>query len=173
MEISTQGTTMTITQDQVKELFEYCDGELYRKVKTNRNIKIGAKAGYLNKSGYVITSINGKLYFNHRIIFLMFHGYLPEFIDHIDNNPLNNQIENLREATSTQNQYNRLIQKNNTSGVKGVSWNTQKQKWHVQLRINNKLKYFGRYYDLEVAKFVAETMRYKYHGAFANHGKVA
>ena len=162
---------MTITQDQVKDLFDYCDGELFWKI-ARQKIQIGAKAGTLTNHGYLQTSINAKKYKNHRIIFLMFYGYLPEFIDHIDGNRSNNHIDNLREATVAQNQHNRLIQKNNTSGVKGVYWYKATQKWRVQLQVNGKVKSFGLYHDIEVAKFIAETMRYKYHGAFANHGEI-
>ena len=158
-----------LTQELVQSLFEYKDGELYRKVKTNRNIKIGDKAGSLRDDGYSHTMINGKLYKNHRIIFLCHHGYLPQFIDHIDGNPSNNRIENLREATLTQNQYNSKTPYNNTSGIKGVSWHKKHEKWEVTLQINGKSKYFGIYENIELAELVAIEARNKYHGNFARH----
>ena len=164
---------MTITQQLVKELFEYKDGVLYWKIKFSRSVNIGDKSGFIEKTGYCRNRINGKQYASHRLIYLYHHGYLPEFIDHIDNNPLNNRIENLREATAAQNQYNKKINKNNTSGVKGVHWHVRNKKWQVQLRIDGKPKSFGSYHDIEVAKFIAETMRHKYHGQFANHGDQA
>ena len=159
-----------ITQDQVKDLFDYRDGELYWKVKLSNRIKIGDKAGNLDGRGYWQTRINGKNYLIHRIVFLMFNGYLPKKIDHANTNSLDNKIDNLRPATNFENGYNAKTPKNNTSGVKGVYWNKRQQKWHVQLAIKGKVKFFGQYHDIEVAKFIAETMRYKYHGAFANHG---
>ena len=159
-----------ITQELIKELFDYRDGELYWKVRNSSRTQIGDKAGTLHHTGYLQTRINGKIYKNHRMIFLYHHGYLSEFIDHIDGCRSNNRIENLREASLSQNQHNKKINKNNTSGVKGVCWNKQAKKWLVRLDVDGKQKYFGYYHDIEVAKFIAETMRHKYHKEFANHG---
>ena len=149
--------------------FEYKNGELYWKV-SKQKIKIGQKAGTLNNSGYRVIKFNQKSYLEHRIIFALHKGYMPEFVDHIDGNTINNHIENLREATKTQNHYNRNLQKNNTSGIKGVCWHKPSKKWSVNLIVNGEKKYFGTYFDKEVARFVVEAMRCKYHGNFANHG---
>jgi len=164
-------TKKIITQDYLNQLFEYRDGELYWKIKPSTNINIGAKAGHLNPTGYSQTSINNKRYRNHRLIFLMHHGYLPECLDHIDGNPSNNKIENLRAATFTQNQHNRKLGRDNTSGVKGVNWHKATKKWRVTISVNNKHKHFGCFDDLELASLVAQEARNKYHGAFANHGR--
>jgi len=60
-----------------------------------------------------------------RVIWIMNNGYLPkEFvIDHIDGNPLNNDIANLRAVTQTQNNRNATIRKDNQTGNVGVSFN--------------------------------------------------
>jgi hypothetical protein len=167
---------ITLTQnknfyyDYVRALFDYKDGELYWK-QSKGNSKAGCKAGTIDKiNKYCYVKINNKRYQLHRIIFLYHHGYQPIIIDHIDGNGLNNKIENLREATATENQYNSKIRKDNTSGIKGVNWNKIEKKWHVKFQVNGKSKFFGRYYDLNVAKFVCETMRHKYHNKFCNNG---
>ena len=156
-----------ITKDLVNNLFEYKDGELYWKVATGSRAVVGKMAGSLNHDGYKRIKINNKLYSTHRLIFLMFNGYLPECVDHIDGNPSNNIIENLRQATKAQNCLNSKLLNRNKSGIKGVSWNKQKKAWVVQLMVNNAKKYFGHYHDIAVAKFVADAMRYKYHKEFA------
>jgi hypothetical protein len=158
-----------ITQELTHRLFEYRDGELYWKVSVG-SVKAGAKAGTLKQPGYFKTRIDGKFYLNHRLIFLMHHGHLPEYLDHIDNNPSNNRIENLRAATLTENKYNSKLSKNNTSGVKGVSWYKAENNWRVKIYVNGKQKHFGYFEDLELADLVATMAREKYHGAFANHG---
>lgn len=157
-----------MTQDQVKELFEYRDGELYRLISVSR-VKVGDKTGTLDSKGYKVTKINNQIYKNHRIIFLMFHGYLPKFIDHIDGNPSNNRIENLREATRSENAYNRKTLAINKFGVKNVYWGKLGKNWRVMVQVKGIRKYFGAYKDLELAELIATMAREKYHGEFACH----
>ena len=154
-----------ITKEYLLKTFDYKDGELYWKTKPSSKIKIGEKAGSLKSTGYVDIKLHGKMYGAHRFIFLMHHGYLPKEVDHIKGK--SNKIENLRAADTTTNQYNRNMQKNNISGIKGICWHKASSKWIVQLRINNQVKYFGTYNDIDYAKFVVKAMRYKYHGKFA------
>ena len=157
-----------LTQELVKDLFEYRNGELYWKI-ARQGIKIGNKAGCVSNSGYLRTDINRKKYLNHRIIFLYHHGYLPKFLDHIDNNKINNRVENLREATSHQNNCNTKTRTDNTSGIKGVCWDKDVKKWRVQLQVNGKKTHIGIYADIELAELVVTEARNKYHGEFAKH----
>ena len=131
-----------LTQDQLKDLFDYREGVLYWRISLSNRVKIGDKAGNVNSKGYLRANINGVRYYNHRIIFLMFYGYLPNLVDHKDNNPLNNKIENLREASSSQNNCNAKKRADNTSGIKGVSWRKRDKKWRVYLNVNGKTKHF-------------------------------
>ncbi len=55
-------------------------------------------------------------------------------IDHKDRYRLNNQRPNLRRATGRQNQGNRRLNSNNTSGFKGVCWNKQREKWRMMCK---------------------------------------
>ena len=162
-------TTDKLTQDLLKELFEYRDGVLYWKVAKARNIKVGDAAGCLNATGYLYTRINRKRYRNHRLIFLMYYGYLPQFLDHIDGNKINNRIENLRPATISENNRNAKIGKNNTSGVKGVYWYARDKKWKAQLMINRKVKYLGYFKTIEEAEEAVKKAREELHGEFARH----
>lgn len=154
----------TPTQDHVKSLFDYKDGQLYRK----SNGKISACK---NVDGYLRSHINNKIYYNHRLIFLIHHGYMPKFIDHIDGNPSNNKIENLREATNNQNQYNKTINSNNKSGIKNVHWSNSMKKWCVQISINKKIQTIGFYEAIEMADLAAQEARNNLHKEYANHGK--
>jgi len=159
----------TLTQEYLHELFEYKDGHLYYKQITGRRSKIGEKVGFLAKTGYFSTSIKKQSYLIHRLIFLMFYGYLPKQVDHINNNRADNTIENLRESTNTQNQHNTKIRKDNASGFKGVYWHKRMNKWAVSVSVNKKRLYFGCFEDIELAEFVAIEARNKYHGKFAKH----
>ena len=142
-----------LTQELVKELFEYKDGNLYWKIRRS-GIRKGYKAGTLRKDNYHSIGINNKIYLNHRLIFLYHHGYLPKFIDHIDRDKANNNIENLREVTLQQNNMNRKSHKNTSSIYKGVSWDKRYQKWKSQIEINGKSIHLG-YFKSETEAAIA------------------
>jgi len=158
-----------ITQTLVKELFDYKDGELYWKVSPHGKIKVNTITGTYHPNGYKLTKINGKIYRNHRIIFLMFNGYLPKCIDHIDGNKLNNKIENLREANFSENGLNSKKPKNNTSGTKNITYNKVTNRWRVRIIVNGSMKTIGSYKDIELAELVAFEARNKFHKEFARH----
>lgn len=106
--------------DKLVKRVEYKDGVLYW-AKGHRFE--GKKVGYENSDGYIQIRYkqgNKNVILAHRLIFYMYHGYLPKLIDHIDRNPRNNRIENLREADKSINSINRGLQVNNKTGYKGV-----------------------------------------------------
>lgn len=112
-----------LTQERVKELLEYRDGDLLWKETLNHRFLKGEIAG-ARMDGYLSTTIDDKIYFNHRIIWLMHHGYTPEnILDHIDRDRANNKIENLREVSYMCNSRNSKLNRNNKTGVKGVCLN--------------------------------------------------
>lgn len=144
---------MEITQKYLKSLFDYQDGELYWKISNSNRAKIGDRVGTDHGNGYRRVAVNGKDYFVHRLIFLYHRGYLPEFLDHIDDNRSNNDINNLREATMSQNNMNRkkfksINGKSTSSDFTGVTWNKRAKKWMVYITNNGKQKHLG-YFDSE------------------------
>jgi hypothetical protein len=156
-----------ITQEYLQSIFVYKDGELFWNVKRS-GIQKGDMAGCIDSKGYKRIRLNGKKILNHRIIFMIHHGYLPEMLDHINLNRLDNRIENLREANRIQNGQNRIL-KNNTSGYKNVYWHNQTKKWCVRITSNKKDINCGLFNDLDLAGLVASEARNKYHGEFARH----
>ena len=138
-----------ITQDKVKDLFSYDNGCLYWNEDTAARAMAGSSAGFLNKStGRKYVGIGGKHHFLHRIIFLYHNGYMPNFIDHIDGNPLNNKIENLRVCSQRENSQNAKLSKSNVSGVKGVCWVKRDKRWLAKLQIKGKNKYLGHFSNI-------------------------
>lgn len=70
----------------------------------------GREAGcdaFLNGRWYRAICISGEHYLAHRLAWLYVHGYMPEYIDHKDNDGLNNKLLNIREATQSQNMANK------------------------------------------------------------------
>ena len=157
-----------LDQNQLLNLFVYKDGELYWKIAPCKSVKVGQKAGYFNGK-YKKIKIQEKSYFAHRLIFIMFNGYVPDFVDHIDNNPQNNAIENLREATKQQNNSNAKLRSDAKSDAKGVNWHKKQKKWNVRVSVSNKRINVGSFDNFELAELVAIMAREKYHGAFARH----
>ena len=154
-----------LTQELLQSRYEYRDGLLYWK-KNHSNCKIGELVGAINGLGYYTTRVNGITYPVHRLIFMFHNGYLPEVVDHIDGNPLNNKIENLRSANYLTNKYNQKDYKNNTSGHKGVYWSKEHQMWKTQINFNGKRKHLGYFNDLlDASEFVA-LARDMVHGSF-------
>ncbi len=151
-----------ITQKECFELFLYQDGDLIRK-SNNKPMRSPTNFGHFR------ARVKGRNYLVHRLIFLMHYGYLPKQIDHIDGNPANNKIGNLREASQSQNMWNRNANTNSMSKTKGIRWH-RSGKYQVRLQVNKKSMYFGLYADLELAELVAIEARNKFHGVYANHG---
>jgi len=153
---------LNIEQDLIRELFGYRDGALHR--------KNGSKTGTTNSTGRRQISINGKIYKEHRLIFLWHNGWVPFEIDHIDGNPLNNKIENLRVATHSQNGANTARRADNTSGEKGVWWDKRKNKYVIFTHKDGKRLYGTPAYvkDFASAVTAARELRARVHGEFAN-----
>lgn len=160
-------TDKIISQEYLNYIFDYKDGELYRKIKTGDSVKIGDKAGWHKHSGYMCVSVLAKSIYIHRVIFLMFHGYLPKYIDHIDGNPSNNKIENLREATQSQNMAN--SSRTNKKKLKGTTFCKKQKKWISAIMINYKRIHIG-YFKTELEAHNAYTKKAdEYFKEFARH----
>jgi len=90
-------------------------------------------------------------------------------VDHINGDQLDNRKINLRICTKKQNQRNRIkLNKNNTSGFRGVSWDKCRRKWAAQLSINYKHMYLGRFDDIQKARMAVREAILEKHGEFAN-----
>jgi len=89
----------------------------------------------------------------HKIHRLVAEAFIPNpenksCVDHIRNNPKNNNVNNLRWATKSENGMNTNKQKNCSSIYKGVSWSKKSNKWVTHIKINGKNKNLG-YFVLE------------------------
>lgn len=156
-----------ITDELITDLFSYRDGKLYWNV-NHCNAKIGTEAGYISPSdGYRYIKINGTQYLTHRIIFFMFNGYVPEYIDHKNTVRGDNDISNLRECTASENQHNKALNKNNKSGIKGVYWHKQRQKWHARLWFKGEVVFSKLFSCLDEAEASLKVQRHFIHGDFA------
>jgi hypothetical protein len=88
-------------------------------------------------------------------------------IDHVDGNGLNNKRSNLRYANQSQNNMNKRISKNNSSGFKGVHFDNYSKKWIVQIRKNKKLVFKKGVKSKEEAAILYDQKAKELFGEFA------
>lgn len=131
----------------IKNYRWYIDGKNY--VKTNMNIDGKKTSMRLHR---LIINVNDK----------------NKQIDHINHNPLDNRKENLRICSNMQNNWNKGKQKNNTSGIKGVCFLKNCNKWYARITVNGKTYNLGLFKNLLDAKKEREIAEKKYFGKFSN-----
>jgi hypothetical protein len=112
----------------------------------------GTPAGCLNSDGYVAIRINGVLCWGHRVAYIYMYGSAPKNdIDHINRNTIDNRIVNLRDVYRSQNMQNSALQQNNSSGVRGVSFNRQRDKWESYITLDTRRRRLGLFKDFDDA----------------------
>lgn len=165
------GEAQMLTQAKLKEHLHYNPTTgvfTHKKLRT----KIGKVFGHISKgprNGYIRGNI-GKTYFGiHKLAFLYMEGYIPEQVDHINHDKVDNRWINLREATSSENHRNSSLYKCNKSGFCGVGWHKASKKWRAYITINNKSIQLGVYSDIDDAIDARKkaNIQYNFH---ENHG---
>ena len=156
-----------ISQTEALRIFTYDNGKLFWKINPSYNIKAGTEAGTLKDNGYRIISYKGVSYRTHHLVYFMFRGEYPKQIDHINAVRDDNRIENLRLANNSENQWNRGLNKCNTTGYKNVMWVERLKKYTVAIAVNSKSKHIGVFKDLQSAIEAATAARMQLHGNFA------
>ena len=151
--MTTELLKIYFTYDPETGLFcRKADGKIYNKT---------------NNKGYISIKFDGKEYQASRLAWLYMTGENPDcFIDHINRDSTDNRFSNLRKASYTENNRNRSMARNNTSGYKGVNWHKHRNKWRAEIKVNNKaitLGYFENAIDAHYAYIQASE---KYHKQF-------
>lgn len=141
--------------EELKEYFEYKEGILYWKKEPNPNKfgkkVLGQKAGVKQPDKRIRITLFGEKWLAHRIIFALHNNYIPYLVDHIDRNPENNLVENLRAANNTINTVNSNLSKNSTTGIKGVSLTASGKKYRAHIKIESKQLFLGSFTTIEDA----------------------
>jgi hypothetical protein len=153
-----------LDQDTLKYLLEYFpDSGVFVWCHGGGPRYRGKIAGSVSKRGYEVIRVLGKIYYAHRLAWLYVYGEWPDgIIDHIDRDPLNNRIQNLRVATAAENTMNSKLRSTNKSGVRGVYYEKQTRKWRAAIKISGQSIKLGRYEELEDAAEARRTAEKKY-----------
>lgn len=146
----------------------FSDEAVYRRWNTRWACQPALTAKASN--GCLVGRISGEMVRAHRVVWALHHGEWPSSeIDHIDGNPANNAVSNLRLATRAQNLHNRRMYKNNRSGFKGVSYVPHtREKWEAQIRANGGVYRLGRFKTPEEAAAAYAQASQRLHGQFSN-----
>ena len=165
--------------ERVRELFAYNPNEWFLMWKHRPNGPASWNSRYAEtiagKPLHVVTTKGNRVtvdrvnYPTANICWLHHFGeVITGIIDHKDRNDFNNSILNLRPATNSQNTANTKLNSNNTSGVKGVYWNSYWGKWVAMINIDGKKTYIGSSTDLEEAKQIRLKKAIEIYGEFYN-----
>lgn len=139
-----------VTQERLNELFSYDEttGNLIRKISRQR-VKSGEVAGSLTSKGYLRTSIDGRLYMNHVLVWILAYGSPPlQQIDHINRNKKDNRLANLREVD---NRLNCCNKSNHNSGFPGVDFHRKSNLWRCRIRVGKSRYSLGYFKNPEIA----------------------
>ncbi len=155
---------------RLKELLSYDPRTgLFVRLTSRGGSCAGAVAGWRTAKGAVGLTIEGRKYLAHRVAWFYIKGEWPAYeIDHRDGDPSNNRFKNLRAATHAQNTRNTKLQKNSTSGVKGVDWHMGK--WRATITFDGHRVHLGRFTDISAASAAYAEASRKYHGDFGRLG---
>lgn len=121
----------------IREPFEFVIWHGARATKRKRILK-----PYVTPAGYLRVFLQGRFYFVHRVVWLAFHGDVPEglFLDHINGDRQDNRIVNLRVVTKQENAMNRKRANcNSKSGVRGVYFHKRSKRWSFNVCGKQKL----------------------------------
>jgi hypothetical protein len=107
----------------------------------------------------------------HRLAWFIVYGHPPHWeIDHINQNKLDNRMANLRDVPKELNQRNGTRKSTNTSGIPGVCWHKQREKWVAQASVNGKHHHLGLFVDIQEAERTVKAFRAA-NGFTENHGR--
>lgn len=162
-----------MTQEELKKILYYAPetGNFYWKISNGQKLA-WSLAGSLGVDGHIKLCINYTSYRANRLAWIYMTGEIPSNniqVDHKNRIRTDNRWDNLRLATNSQNNRNRNLLKNNTSGYRGVAFNKQANKWQAQIRYNNRRKNLGHFNTAEEASKAYMEAAVKFHGEFASH----
>lgn len=159
--------------NEVIEHENYCEVVLYdkdnaEKCRTLIDLEdrqlIENKKWCCNKDGYVISGSVKPFIYLHRLVM---SAQSCDYVDHINGNTLDNRRHNLRLCTNTENLQNRVtIPINNTSGILGVRYRADRNKWYAEIQYNKQRISLGSYTEREDAIKARLDAEIKYFGKY-------
>lgn len=159
------------TQAELQEVFEIRDGGLFRKEYVDSwGRKQGGFVENVTHRGnkYCRVRFKGRMIYYHRIFRILVDGCIKDGkqIDHLDGNPLNNDISNLVPKNHRGNCQNKRTHRERL--VCGVCWHKASGKWRAYILVDAKIIHLG-YFDTELEAFDAYIQANRDHGFPVDH----
>ena len=161
-------------QHHLREWFDYDSATgifTWRKNSYRNPHRVGRVAGWRRKTGYVILRVPGfGEWMAHRVAWTYVNGLTigDAEIDHIDGDPSNNAISNLRLATRSQQNQNKRVRSNARSGLKGAFYHAPgKKNWRSAIKVDGRLIYLGLFLTPEEAHAAYRSAAEEHFGEFA------
>lgn len=156
-------------QREILEAFRYdsINGALYHKINNGRKFA-DVRAGYTNKQGYRVIKWKRRTLCASWIVWMIHNGRWPTHtMDHINGARSDDRIENLREATRSQNCISkRSFYKKPKSGFRGVKV-SRTGRFPAMLKVGPQEYYLGTFDTAEEAARAYDVAARKHHGEFA------
>lgn len=143
-----------LTQERLKQVLRYdpATGNFMWLINLRARSIPGNIAGSKRKGGPTHITIDTKRYKAHRLAWLYMTGGWPVgHIDHANGSNSDNRWQNLREATMSQNIANAKRRTDNSSGFKGVSWDSRAKRWVAYINKNQRKRHIGTFHSPEEA----------------------
>ena len=163
--------------DMVSELRDRLNYDPHTGILTWKKVRkrklMGSEAGFMMNSGYMALKIGTRRIQCHRVAYAIVNGAIGDGveIDHINGVKHDNRISNLRACSASQNRMNVALMKNNTSGVKGVSFCRSSGKYRAEIMVNYKSYYLGEFSSIDEASKAVSSVRANIHKEYSNHGE--
>lgn len=136
-----------------------------------RGCSAGAAAGCLTRAGYVVVKLGRKAVRAHRLAWFLSYGEWPDGeIDHINGNPSDNRLANLRVVDRAGNSQNRRkAHRDSSHGLLGAAWNRQHKRWQAKIMANGKRHHFGYFDTAEAAHAAHMAAKQRLHISGGGH----
>lgn len=131
--------------------------------------KLKHQSWWYTKRGYLTGIVDGKHVLMHRLLTNCDNEHVVDHKNHITGD---NRLCNLRVCTVSENQYNRQMQNNNTSGSIGVSWDKRYGKWRAYIAVEKQRIELGKFDQYEDAVNARRDAEDKYHKEFALNNSI-
>lgn len=158
--------------EEAIKIFEYDEHTgVIKWVYCAANRRRGKTVGSRTRSGHLELSYKRQRLYAHRLAWLLANGDWPKgHIDHINGDPADNRLVNLRDVNNADNHKNMKRHFDNSSGTTGIYFNKRAKKWQAYICVKGKQMYLGVFKDIDEAIKVRKQAEVEY-GFHANHGR--